>query len=129
MNGNSEMVTSPTKAEMARYMATARQRQQVEHQQKEQRQRQGWKVAQQAAVLLKDHFHGQQVWLFGSMLTLHRVHPHSDIDLAVKGLEPTRYLEAVVALLELSEFSVDLVQLEYAQPSLLETIEQQGVEL
>lgn len=123
------MATSPTKAEMARYMATARQRRQLEQQHKEQRQRQGWEIAKQAAALLKDRFQVQQVWLFGSMLTLHRVHPHSDIDLAVKGLNPEQYLEAVVALLELSEFSVDLVQIEYTQPSLLETIEQQGIEL
>ena len=123
------MATDPTPAEMARYMATARQRQQAEQQQKEHRQRQGWDVAKQAAALLKDHFQGQQVWLFGSMLMLHRIHPHSDIDLAVKGLEPAQYLNAMVALLELSEFSVDLVQIEYAQPSLLETIEQQGMEL
>ena len=123
------MATSLTKAEMARYIATARQRQQLEQQQKEQRQRQGWKVARQAAALLKERFHVQQVWLFGSMLTLRRVHPHSDIDLAVKGLAPAQYLEAVVELLDLSDFSVDLVQIEYAQPSLLETIEQQGIEL
>ena len=63
------------------------------------------------------------------MLMPQRVHSYSGIDLAVAGLEPTRYLEAVVELLDLSEFSVDLVQIEYAQPSLLEVIKQRGTEL
>lgn len=123
------MVASPTPAEMARYIATARQRQQIEHQQKKQRQQQGQQIAKQAAERLKAHFHVQRVWLFGSMLTLHRVHSHSDIDLAVEGLEPRHYLDAVIELLDLSEFSIDLVQVEYTQPSLLETIKQQGLEL
>ena len=123
------MTLTPTKSEMARYIATARQREQIEQQQRQQRKHQGWQIAKQASGLLKEHFHVQQVWLFGSMLIPHRVHAHSDIDLAVAGLDPTRYLEAVVELLDLSEFSVDLVQVEYAQPSLLEVIKQQGVEL
>lgn len=123
------MVTSPTPAEMARYIATARQRQKIEQQQKQHRQEQGRQIARQAAELLKEHFHAQRVWLFGSMLISSRVHLHSDIDLAVKGLDPVRYLDAVIELLDLSEFSVDLVQVEYAQPSLLETIKQQGIEL
>ena len=119
----------PTQAEMDRYIATARQRQRQEQRQKEQRQQQGWQIARQAAVLLKEHFHVQRVWLFGSMVTLHRIHPNSDIDLAVQGLNSEQYLAAVIALLDLSEFSIDLVQIEYAQPSLRETIEQQGLEL
>lgn len=123
------MGTSPTSAEMARYIATAKRRQQVEQQQKKQRQQQGHTVAKQAAALLKEHFYAEHVWLFGSMLTLHRVHLQSDIDLAVKGLNPAQYLDAVVELLELSEFSVDLVQIEYAQPRLLDAIAQQGIEL
>ena len=123
------MPSTPTKAEMARYIATAQQREQVELQQKKQRYQQGGQIAQQAAALLKERFHARQVWLFGSMLTPHRVHPRSDIDLAVAGLEPTQYLDAVVELLDLSEFSVDLVQVEYAQPSLLDVIKQNGMEL
>ncbi|MEM7796239.1 MAG: nucleotidyltransferase domain-containing protein [Cyanobacteria bacterium P01_C01_bin.118] len=123
------MVTSPTPAEMERYIATARKRKQAEQQQKEQRQQQGWQIASQAAALLKEHFHVQRVWLFGSMVTLHRIHPNSDIDLAVQGLNPAQYLAAVTELLDVSEFSIDVVQIEYAQPSLRETIAQQGLEL
>lgn len=123
------MPQSPTKTEMERYIATAKKRRQVEQQQQLQRQREGYQIARKAAERLKERFQVKQVWLFGSMLTLHRIHPRSDIDLAVKGLDPKQYLNAVIELLDLSEFSVDLVQIEYAQPSLQKAIEQQGVEL
>ena len=122
------MVQGISPTQLAQYRATAQRRQVAHDQQQSQRQRQGWEVAQQAARVLKQQFGAQQVWLFGSMLESRRVRPESDIDLAVMGLADDRYLEAVAQLLDLSEFLVDLVQIEHAQPRLRERIEQQGVE-
>ena len=53
------MASTPTNAEMARYIATARQREQVDRQQKEQRQKRGIQITKHATVLLKERFHVQ----------------------------------------------------------------------
>ena len=63
------------------------------------------------------------------MLEARRIRSESDIDLAVEGLADDQYLQAVAELLDLSAFSVDLVQMEHASPRLREVIEQKGVEL
>lgn len=93
------------------------------------RQQQGWQVARQAAQVLKQTFGVKQVKLFGSMLALPRIHPESDVDLAVGGLADDHYLEAVAQLLDLSELSVDLIQIEHAAPKILDAINQHGVDL
>ncbi|MGA7932397.1 MAG: nucleotidyltransferase domain-containing protein [Kovacikia sp.] len=115
--------------ELAQYRETVRRRQAEREQQQQTRQQRGWQVAREAAQVLKQEFGARQVWLFGSMLEVKRVRAESDIDLAVAGLPDDRYLEAVVRLLDLSDFSVDLVQVEHARSRIREVIEQKGVEL
>jgi predicted nucleotidyltransferase len=118
---------SPT--ELAQYRATAQRRQAERQHRQYQRQQRGWQVAQSAAQVLKQEFGAQRVRLFGSLLEVSRVRAESDIDLAVEGLSDSRYLEAVARLLDLSDFAVDVVQVEHATPRLCQVIEQQGVEL
>jgi len=115
--------------QVARYRATAQRQAAVRQQQQLARQHQGWQVAQQAAQILKQEFGATQVWLFGSMVQVDRLHEASDVDLAVAGLDDRRYLEAVVRLWDLSSLAIDLVQVEYARPNLLADIQTQGVEL
>lgn len=115
--------------QLAIYRASAQKRQQAHHQRKLERQQQGWQVARRAAHLLKQEFNATQVILFGSMVELRRVHLESDIDIAVEGLADERYLTAVAALLDLSAFSVDLVQLEHVPPEIRAAIAQQGIVL
>lgn len=91
------------------------------------RQQQGLQVARQATQLLKQEFGVRRVRLFGSLLEQRRVRTQSDVDLAVEG-EDNRYLEALFRLLALSDFSVDLVQMEYAAPKMCAVIDQKGVE-
>ena len=68
--------------------------------------------------------------MFGSLLQPEAVHPASDIDLAVTGLDSRRYFEALGELLcRTKDFSVDLVMLEAAQPSLAQHILACGVRL
>jgi predicted nucleotidyltransferase len=123
------MNPSISPAQLARYRASARRREQEQKQRCQQRQQKGWCVAREAAQILKDEFGARQVKLFGSMLHLKRIHSESDIDLAVKGLDDSQYLQAVARLLDLSNFSVDLVQVEHCKPRILSVIEQEGVEL
>jgi uncharacterized protein len=115
--------------ELAQYRETVRRRQAEREQQQQARQQRGWQVAREAAQVLKQEFGARQVWLFGSLLDVQRVRAESDIDLAVEGLPDDRYLQAVVRLLDLSDFSVDLVQIEHARPRIRQVIEQKGVEL
>ena len=90
----------------------------------------GWLRAQAAARILEEEFGVGEVYLFGSLLQPEAVHPESDIDLAVTGLDSQRYYEALGELLcRTKDFSVDLVRLEEAQPSFATHILQSGVRL
>jgi len=92
------------------------------------RHQQGLIAAKQAAAMLKNQFGAIEVYLLGSLLTPEAVHASSDLDLGARGLSVKRYCEAVGALLcELQEFSVDVVRLESAQPSLYDKILTEGV--
>lgn len=111
------------------YQAAARQRQAIAQAQLLQRQQEGLQIAQKAAILLKTQFGAQKVVLFGSLLNVQRMHSSSDIDLAVWGLDPNRYYQAVAALLDLSNFSVDLIEAEIAPLKILAEIQTYGLEL
>lgn len=65
--------------------------------------------------------------MFGSVLTQH-FHETSDIDLAVWNLPEKVYFKTVARLLSLSDFEIDLVEVQYASPEILEAIAQ-GKEL
>lgn len=112
------------------YIYHVRQQKQRYLQQVKQRHQQGLEQAQKMASLLKHEFAVREVFLFGSLLTPERVHLYSDIDLAVCVLRCDRYCEVVGTLLcNLKNFSIDLVMLETAQPSLLNHILTHGVSL
>ncbi len=65
----------------------------------------------------------KEVILCGSVVNPKHFHQRSDIDLAVWGLEESRYLRALACLLDLDyQFEVDLVMAEETHPTLLATI-------
>lgn len=97
------------------YLTSARQRQQQQREKTRQRWQAASQVAQQAAAILKQEFGVQKVVLFGSALDSERFHADADIDLAVWALPPDTYLQAVARLLDLSDFSIDLVEVEHAK--------------
>lgn len=99
--------------QLQRYRESAQRMQADRDRRRYERQQQGWQVARQAAQLLKQEYGATKVMLFGSMVNRQRIHAASDVDLTVQGLPDNRYLEAVAALLDLSEFAVDLVQIEH----------------
>ena len=114
--------------QMAIYRATARQRQLQYETELVERHRRAWEVARQAGRLLKADFQAQRVVVFGSIITPTRFHERSDVDLAVWGLNERLYYRAVSRLLDLDPaISVDLVEAEFASPTLLAIIEQEGV--
>jgi uncharacterized protein len=90
------MPSSIPPEQMQRYIQTAQQRQQVLAEQLLQRHRQGWEVAREASQILQQTFGAQRVVLFGSWLDAPRIHAHSDLDLAVWGLDERLYFKAVV---------------------------------
>ncbi len=124
------MLEPMTDAQMAVYRATAQRLDQERRQALHAKRERAWVVARQAAVLLRQQFGAQQVAIFGSMLVGDRVHERSDLDLAVWGMDASRYYQAVSQLLDLDpSLSVDLVEVERAKPNLRAIIEQEGVVL
>lgn len=93
------------------------------------RQAQAWVVARQAAALLKTHYHAARVVAFGSLTQSGRFHLWSDVDLAVWGLAPADYFEAVARVLDVgADIKIDLIRAERCKPFLKLAIES-GTEL
>ncbi len=82
----------------------------------------------EVAVVLVEEFGATDVILFGSMVE-GDVHAGSDVDLAVRGIPPTRYFEALARASEMMGCDVDLVELDTARPSLRARIDETGVVL
>jgi predicted nucleotidyltransferase len=81
--------------------------------------------AHACAALLCRAFAVREVWLFGSVAA-QRVHRRSDLDLAVAGLDPRRYFEALGSLDEAATCRVDLVLIEEANETLSAAIRRDG---
>jgi len=91
---------------------------------KEQQNDERWKAAGAAAQecirVLKEKFDAREAYLFGSLRGDSPWHERSDVDIAVEGLAPGRYIDALVTLYELlpGGMELDLVPLERAVPEL-----------
>lgn len=115
---------------MARYRASAQKRWRAEARALDERHQRAWRVARNAAQILKDTFGATRVLAFGSLVNKDLFHPHSDIDLAAWGMDEKRYFRAVSQLLSIDpEMEIDLVMAEDARPTLLRRIENEGVML
>ena len=83
-----------------------------------------------AAALLKSRFAVRRVVVFGSLAHAAWFVPGSDVDLAVEGLAPKDYWQAWRIVEEIiSDWPVDLVEIEAAGESLRRAIERYGIEL
>jgi uncharacterized protein len=115
---------------MAAYKATARRRWQVEQAQQAARQAQAWRLAQQAAGLLRDRFQVTEVRLFGSLIQPGRFGLRSDVDLAAWGLSAKNWLRASAAVRALSdEIEINLADVAVCSPAVRESIEREGIPL
>lgn len=87
-------------------------------------------VAGSAARLLRERYGVSRVRVFGSLVHGRWFHPGSDIDLAVEGLKPADYWEAVTAVLFLDDqVTVDLVDRAVCRPEIWAVVEREGVDL
>ncbi len=110
-----------------RYRQTARIRQQARQERVSQRHQQAWETAKRAATLLKNEFGATRVVAFGSLLHPQLFHLHSDIDLAVWGLNERDYYRAVSCLLSLTPgIDIDLIEFEHARKTLQTVIQNNG---
>ncbi len=109
------------------YILAARKREQARQESLRQLQSRGIETAKRAARMLRQEFGVKRVVLFGSMLQP-KIHADSDIDLAVWNLSKFDYFQAVGKLQGLSEFEIDLVEVENASDYIVEAIAQ-GLEL
>ena len=82
----------------------------------------------EAARLLRSSFGATRVGAFGSLVTS-ELAADSDIDLYVDTIARGRYWRAVAQLTALFGRPVDLIELDVAPPSLIETIEHEGVDV
>lgn len=83
--------------------------------------------ARACATCLGERFGARRVYLFGSLTRGSGLRAESDIDLAVSGLAPDRYFEALDALVGLAGREVHLVDLEVAPPAMAAHIAREGV--
>jgi len=113
----------PCPEQMAVYRQTARQRQAQRQQLREERRAAAVVFAQNAAALLKSAYGAERVILFGSLARQGIFDEHSDVDLAVQGLDERIYCRVLAELMNLQpDISVDLIRMEEASPSLVEAI-------
>jgi predicted nucleotidyltransferase len=119
-----------TPEELAGYRAAARRRHQAEQRALALREQQAWKLARQAAALLRDQFGAERVVVFGSLVHPGWFNEWSDVDIAAWGIRPRDTLRAMGAVLELSgDIAVHLVDTAACREPILRTIERDGVAL
>lgn len=123
-------IRTMTPEDLERYRTALKSRLAVTHSQAEVRLRKAREAASRAALILKEEFGVQQVFLFGSSVHPSLFHIHSDVDLAVWGLTGREYFRAVGVLQSLDpEIAVDLVAFEEASRSMQEMILREGQRL
>lgn len=81
------------------------------------------------AEMLADRFEVEAVYLIGSALDDERFDETSDLDLAVRGLNPLRYWEAMAVAEELTRLPFDLIDLGTAGESMRHRVEEEGLVL
>lgn len=96
----------------------------------EERLARAWRVARQAARLLRERYGVPRVRVFGSLLHPGRFHVGSDVDLAVEGLAIGDYWDALADVLFLDdEITIDLVDPDTCPSDIWARIEREGVDL
>lgn len=119
---------SPEK--IALYRTTAQERRQREQPELKRREQEAWRVARQAAQLLRAEFKVTRVVLFGSLARQQGFTRWSDVDIAAWGIAPEDTFRAMGSVMDLgSEIAINLVDVNTARPALLASIARDGVEL
>ena len=123
-----QLELSPEK--IAIYRATAQRRYQQESMSIMRRRKIAWRIAREAAQLLREQFKVSRVVVFGSLVRENGFTRWSDVDIAAWGIAPEDTFRAIGAVMDLdTEIPVNLVDVNTARPALLAAIEQNGTEL
>lgn len=117
----------PKELKKYRPLDAIRKRREAERPARTKRRRRAMMIAHKAADILRKEFGAQKVILFGSLAKRGAFTLFSDIDLAVEGVPPLRYFEAVARVTSFTDFiHIDLVELENCPLALRENIERDG---
>ncbi len=120
-------MTNVTPPAYATYIRAARQRMETASTRWMERREQAWVIARQATAFIKEKYPQASVRVFGSLLYPDSFGPRSDIDLALDGVGWPEYLHLWSALeRQLSEFVIDLVDVNIVAPELRAHIEREG---
>ena len=93
------------------------------------RQERAWKLAKEAALLLKKRYGAKKVVVFGSLVHNFWFTMSSDVDLAAWGIPDDCFFAAAAEVTEMNEeFNVDLVDGEKCPPFIRQAIKE-GVEV
>lgn len=91
-----------------------------------------WMVAKDVAALLKQRYGATRVVAFGSIVRESGFTPWSDVDLAVWGLAPEDYFDAIGEAMDLGldgRVKVDVVDMDRCSSALREAVDGEGVDL
>ncbi len=89
--------------------------------------RDAWRDFQQIVAYIVDTHHPQRIWQWGSLLERKHFSEISDLDIAVEGLCSADEIFQIVARAEeLTDFPVDIVELEKVEPEYRELIKRKG---
>jgi hypothetical protein len=90
----------------------------------------GWQAACKAAELLRGKCITRRLVGLGSLLSESRLPPWPDVDIAVRGLSAEHTFRAIGDVIGLDcSIEINLVDVNTCSPSLLKSIEREGVEL
>jgi predicted nucleotidyltransferase len=84
------------------------------------------KLAGLSAKLLAIKFNVNRVYLFGSLLEKESFNDRSDIDIAVIGLKPDKYIQAISVLNKKLNYEINVVMLETCAKSLQHKVLTEG---
>jgi predicted nucleotidyltransferase len=117
-------------AKMASYRIGWHRRQDDERQTLVERYTRAIPAARTAARILREQFVASRVRLFGSLLHPESFRKHSDIDLAVEGIDESLVLKAWCAISSVApEFEFDLVTPDECRAEIWASIESEGIEI
>ena len=119
-----------TPDQIANYRAHALRRRQQEQPEVDRRKQKAWQAARDAARMLKEEFNATRVVVFGSLARGSGFTQWSDVDIAAWGLAQNDTFRAIGAIMDMeTDVPVNLVDVDTARPSLLSTIEREGIDL
>ncbi|MDI7250916.1 MAG: DNA polymerase subunit beta [Bacillota bacterium] len=114
------------RADVQVYVRAWREAHDTERRRLAERARQGRELAARLAAMLVREYGAGEVWLFGSLARSHGFHHRSDIDLAASHLPKTEFFRILSRLNNVSDFAVDLVDLDSCPAWLARAIREEG---